>query len=236
MWFVLALSMALPLAGMAVGDDSNQLYSPPASAQDVSQAKDYGVALGTAWLKSAFDIDVDDLVSRLKDGVSIGQQISINNDLNAMSASDSLQAPDGLVYSMNLRLEEYDDLRRMQSNVRDIPFAVRFDSYTSLVGQNFRLRTSLYLPLSWKDEMRAEAMLPLPSLEPQWMGSLLDLGGFDSAWALKSTYGNHLGVNSVDTGLGTQWMKILDLNYEFKVRFGEENYEESQWLKLGTKF
>ena len=78
--------------------------------------------------------------------------------------------------------------------------------------------------------------MPLPQIAPTWVGSLLDWGGFNKAWDFKSSYANRLGVSSVQTGLGTQWMKIWSLNYEFRVRYGQDIYEETQWLRLGTSF
>ena len=87
---------------------------------------------------------------------------------------------------------------------RTLEYDLRFDADSAFFGEKVRVKTSLFLPLSWKDELRAEARLPLPSMAPVWVGDLLNLGGFASGWDLKSSYGNQLGVSSVQTGLGTQ--------------------------------
>jgi hypothetical protein len=237
----MALAMALPLASLATDIDYVP-ESPQAGSRESDEVQDYTRAVGKAWLKSALNIDVDDLTWRLKQSVTMDKREASGEDGGAAgealaaAAAASADLPNAVLYNMNLSFEEYDDLRRLQSDFRDIPFALKMSADAGLIHEKIRVHTTFFVPLSWKDEMHAEASMPLPALAPLWVGSLLDAGGFDSGWDLKSSYGNRLGVSSVETGLGTQWMKIWSLNYEYRVRFGQDTNEESHWLKLGTSF
>lgn len=220
--------------------DAEDANSRPASSAEVSQIQEYTRALSKEWLKDYVDIDVDAIGMRMRHLLwrrmsppgQGGQALTERGP----GGESRVAGPGAELFAMDLQLEQYDDLRRLQADLRDIPFAIRFDADSAFFGEKVRLKTSLFLPLSWKDELRAEARMPLPSLAPKWVESMLNLGGFEKGWDLKSSYGNRLGVSSVQTGLGTQWLNLWTLNYEFRVRFGQDNYEESQWIRLGRDF
>jgi hypothetical protein len=265
MWLVLVLILALPSLALASSEDLLMTSSQDASPDQVNSARDYGLGIGKSWIKSEYNIDVDAITRNngMDLGKSLIKS-EFNIDLDALSdwqiwreslMPASMQGNQGLggdsgapclencepaaknlIYNIDLRVEEDDDLRVLQSDISDIPFGVRLNADAGLLSQSVLVKTSFFMPLSWKDELRAETDMSFPSLALPWMGTLMNLGGFASDWAWKSSYANRLGVSSVETGLGTQWLRIWELNYEMKMQFGQDNYEESQWLKLGTRF
>jgi hypothetical protein len=208
------------------------------TSQENSQIQDYTRTLSKDWLKQYLDIDIDAIGQRMRTTLWQNQNPTAAATLGDGSGGGAASSGSSLVtlHALDVALEPNGDVRRLQSELGDIPFAVRLNADSGFFGEALRVKTSIYVPLSPRDQMRAEARLPLPSLTPEWMGSLLNWGGFDSPWDFKSSYSNQMGVSSVQTGLGTQWMKLWTLNYELKYRFGQDNYEESQWLRLGRSF
>jgi hypothetical protein len=241
-----ALLLLACLALRLGAEDAMDSSTRPLTSNESSEVQQYGRQMGKGLLKEFLAIDVDAIGWSLQRRLapawpgSRGGAHPANLALSEAANAPGIGAVHGpgfaSLYAMDLRLEQYDDLRRLQSDLRDIPFAVRFDADSAFFGETFRVKTTLFMPLSWKDELRLEAKMPVPNLAPAWIGDLLHEGGFNGGWDLKSSYANRLGSSSVITGLGTQWLKIWSLNYEMRVRFGQDAYEESQWLRLGRDF
>jgi hypothetical protein len=228
---------------LSAGNLAESSPSRAADSQDIAKIQDYTRTLSKEWLKEYFALDLDALSWRMqrraqewinpRSGASLAPgSIGVRGDPGA--AAGEAAAP--VLYSMDLRIEQYDDLKRLQADVRDIPFAVKFSAEGSLFDQKLRMKTNVFLPLSWKDELRVEASVPLEAPAVPIFGGLLESAGFSQNWDLKSTYSNRLGVSALQTGIGTQWLGLWTLDYEFRMRFGQEVGDNSQWLRLGRTF
>ncbi len=227
-----ALLLALVLSTRldAASEDALEPSSHPAGSREMSQIQEYTRTLSKEWLKDLFHLDLDAI------GGSVQRRANPYSRMDLGGVAAGASPLGGANYAVHFRLEQYDDIRRLVSDRRDIPFALRLEVQTSVGAGLPPISTSLYLPMSWKDELRAGASIPLPQLGLPFGASTLDTDRFLSGWKLTSAYTNRLGVSSVETGLGAQWKKNWNVDLDYHIRFGQGIDEYSQWLRVGRAF
>ena len=220
--------------------DPNESASRPANAGEVSAVQNYGRNLGKGWIKDVFKIDVDTF------GIKLGRKLQSaagfgENGEQTVPGTAPYKAGDPRggaleLYQLDLRIDQVGDLRRLSYDRRDIPFALKFHADGSLLASWLKLRTDVFIPFSWKDELRAEALIPLPDIGINPLRPMEELLGITPKWDLHSAYTNQLGASSLEAGLGSQWLKTWNLNLLYQVRFGQGQDEKTEWLKLGKSF
>lgn len=196
---------------------------------DMDELRRYSDQLGRDWLREAIGLDLDALV------IEFGSHRRARPAANAASVlgGDGQPAAAGstprLRSQLSLRLEQTDDLMRMQEDPSDIPFGLNVKGKLPMIADLTLLETELWVPFSWKDEFRAQARLPL--LRKGTGGRLLTLRG---------DYRTQMGVNSLETGMGTRigpgGMGLWAVDYDFEQRFGQGEKAEIHWLKFSRDF
>ncbi|MES2201014.1 MAG: hypothetical protein V4498_02055 [candidate division FCPU426 bacterium] len=227
---VLLISVLTPCSLWAAPQDMMETPARPVSSGQISQVQEYTRSLSKEWLKELFHVDLDKLGLTLQSKARPYSQVK----LGEAPAPDSPLGAAG--YVVKLQFEQYDDIRRLAADLRDIPFALKMETDGALGPRRLHIKTTLYLPLSWKDELRAGASIPLPRLGRPFSSSSLDTSRMLSGWKLTSAYTNRLGVSSLETGLETRLQKTWNLDLDYRVRFGQGIDEYSQWLRIGTVF
>lgn len=224
------LGGALGLAAAAWGaPQAGVSETRPVGGAEMEELRRYGQALGKDLLRQGLGLDLDALTLRW------------DRDLGFRTGADTARAGEGrggegeaptplsdLRRRLSLRLEQSDDLLRLQQDLRDIPFGLSVDGQLPLLDSRV-LETRLWLPFSWRDEFRARASLPL----------LPGTGGV-MGLTLRSDYRNHLGMSSVEAGLGTllrpEGLGLWAVDYDFQQRFGQGTHEAIHWLKFSRSF
>jgi hypothetical protein len=142
--------------------------------------------------------------------------------------------------SFSMGVDQQGDLLRLARDLRDIPFGLHVRSEVPIHSQSTSVQTSLWLPFSWRDEIKAEASIPLRNVNLGLAGMLFKELGLKDNLGLNSDYTNKLGINQVETGLGSLWTSQLtgplNLDYDYSQRFGQGLDENTHWLKLRKDF
>jgi hypothetical protein len=129
---------------------------------------------------------------------------------------------------------------RMRDDMADIPFGVTMEGEIPLLTSLTALRTKIWVPFSWRDEIKASATVPLNKLSLGVADRFLEALNFNDHLDLRSDYRSRLGVNEFDAGLGTQWSSsftgLLDLDYDYSQRYGQGLEETTHWLKVKKDF
>jgi hypothetical protein len=206
---------------------------------EMGQLRSYGRSVGKDVLKDATQIDLDQLARMdLTDWLPFG-----NSDLGAMLDDEPDGAVGGLAGrrrrrrpGMNLivNLQQSGDPARLLYDRQDIPFSFRVSSYARLIPDILEFQTYAYLPLSYHDEIRVGSSMPVPTLNLPFFRRLMRQGGLDSTWVLDSFFTSRLGMNTLDTGLGTTVFKGWSLMYRYRYRFDDR--EHTTRLGIGTTF
>jgi hypothetical protein len=223
---LLALGAA-PLAGAVQAELSS---SREASGEEMSEIRGYSDRLGRELLKENLGLDLDALQVELDPGRVLFGRSSSGASSHANDALPGLsQGPaPGLTGYLRLRLEQGDDLRRLQAGLREIPFGLSVSGQLPLLANLAVLETSFWVPFSWREEFRAQASLPL-------------LDGLQGRkLILRSDFRNQLGLSKVDAGLGTDVASdsfgLWDVDYDFQRNFGQGEDEAIHWLKFSRHF
>jgi hypothetical protein len=218
--------MALPALAVV---DAEAPTTRDVQGADMQELRRYSDRLGRDWLRESLGLDLDALV------IEFGKSSSFRSApaAAAVPGGDGVPAAAGstpkLRSQLSLRLEQTADLLRLQDDLRDIPFGLNVKGKLPLLDSLTLLETQLWLPFSWKDEIRAQARLPL--LRKGTGGRLL---------TLRSDYSTQLGVNTLGTGLGTRLgpgaTGLWAVDYDFEQRFGQGEDAAIHWLKFSRDF
>lgn len=242
--FGLLLGFFMGLAAACQGGPLGGLDDPrPVQGEDLTRLQDWGRQVGEDWLRQSTGLDLATYQLHWKPGtfdLTYGPPPPPSGPSLGPSAG---LAPGGdqAFGGWTLRLEQSDNLSRLLHGddvadvIDDLPFRMEMDG--RFPGFR-RIRTKLFVPLSWRDEFRAEAQLPLlTGLDHQpWWGGL----GLGSKLSLRSDFSSRLGKNLVEAGLATDWNTnwagdwALDL--DLRKDYGQGNNTASQWLRLSRGF
>ena len=251
--FIAALSW-LPCSLQAESKaEKSPSHTPTAS--EMAVVNEYSNDLGRQVLKDQTGLDVNSLNYLLNPQAfsfglgSFGPGIHDQAQAQAAgvsgaagSAGSAAGLPTDLAQrsSFSMGVDQQGDLLRLARDVRDIPFGLHVRSELPIHSQSTSVQTSLWLPFSWRDEIKAEASIPLRNVNLGLAGSLFKELGLKDNLGLNSDYTNKLGVNQVETGLGSLWTSELtgplNLDYDYSQRFGQGLDENTHWLKLRKDF
>jgi hypothetical protein len=230
-------------ASLARAGRAEQSSTRDVTSQDMDVMRRYSEGLGRDVLKQELGLDLDALRLRIDPDTFNVELVDERQPASKSSAptgkfAQGLRRPfapgagQPFKGSFLLSVDQSGDLLRLGKDVRDIPFGVQLKGDLPLMDRLNHLQTRIWVPFSWRDEMKAEASLPLR------LG--LKLNDALRGAGLRSDFSNHLGVNQVDAGLGTQWdtpaMGAMDLDYDYTQRFGQGLQETVHWLKLRKDF
>lgn len=199
---------------------------------DMDELRRYSDRLGREWLRDSLGLDLDALALEL-DPKNLKFFRPKSSPSGAPPAGPGGPAADGPVQgirgSLNLKIEQTDDLLRMQRDLRDIPFGLSVKGQLPLSTGLSLLETTLWVPFSWRDEFRAQAEWPLA----------IGADGFRRL-TLRSDYRTQLGLNRWEAGVGTslrpEGWGVWALDYDFQRNFGQGTEEAVHWLKLSKDF
>lgn len=233
-WALLAcMGGGLSLAAALSAARAEKSPSREVESQDMGEIKRYSDQIGRAWLKDSLGLDLDALalefdprdLSFRKPSRSRSAASFASGSANGSGAPAVAAGPAASVSSyLSLKLEQKDDLRRLQNDLRDIPFGLSVSGQLPILANLTQLETRLWVPFSWRDEFRAQAQVPF----------------LDRRLTLRSDYRNQLGLSKVEAGLGTQLrpegMGVWGLDYDFQRSFGQGTDAAIHWLKLSKSF
>jgi hypothetical protein len=224
-----ALLAALPwtLSALNLAEQSS---TREVQGQDMDAIRSYSDHVGRGWLRDSIGVDLDKLaVEWDPSDLSFRRPQPVRAAPSAPGGPDAAPAPKpGLEGNVTFKLEQVDDLLRLTKDIRDVPFGLSVEGRLSLGLGLAALKTKLWVPFSWRDQWRAEAVMPF---------RFSDAG---RRIRLHSDFRNQLGLNDLQAGLGTDlkgdvW-GIWGLNYDFHRRFGQGSNEAIHWLKLSKQF
>lgn len=199
--------------------------SHAATDEEMARIRGYSDQLGRELLKEDLGIDLDALQVELDPTHYLRHES--RQDAAAQGPGLSAGPATGLPSYLRLRLEQTDDLRHLQEGLNDLPFGLSLDAQLPLISDLFVLQTKLWVPLSWRQEFRAEASVPL-------------LKGLSHPLLLRSDYRNLLGLSHLDAGLGTginsDSFGLWAVDYDFQRNFGQGEDEAIHWLKFSRHF
>jgi hypothetical protein len=228
--FVLLWALTCLPAVAAGLDWKEPAASRPIQASDWETLRGYGDRAARAWLKEVAGFDLNTLGLTLGSGGLLENRGVSRMDAASVLAPTSPGVLGGGTGALRLRLEQYDDLLRLLRDLRDIPFGVVVDAELELARGVELLKTSLWLPLSWKDEWRAQASLPVA----------LGTGPLRRVLTLNSGVRGRLGQNQFDAGVGTVLQTggwgLWNVDYDFNQRFGQGAEESIHWLRFSKMF
>ena len=231
--------------------NAEQSSSRPMDGETIGAARQYSEGVGRQVLKDELGIDLNAIrfqfdpktlrIEKVEEHEATGQerQEPRNRDLQAAPHTDiptSAWIPDKLF----LAIDQSGDLMRLRDDNRDIPFGVRFSGEIPLLDRVTALKTRIWVPFSWRDEIKASATVPLNKLNLGGVSHFFQKLNLSDRLDLRSDYTSRLGVNHVDAGLGTKWqsefMGLMDLDYDYSQRYGQGLEETVHWLKLKKVF
>jgi hypothetical protein len=254
--FIIGLLLALlswmpcPLQALSKAEKSPS-HTPTAS--EMAAVNQYSNDLGRQVLKDQTGLDVNSLNYLINPQAfsfglgSFGPGIHDRSTAIGISSAADCAAAAGVLppaldqrSSFSMGVDQQGDLLRLARDVRDIPFGLHVRSEVPIHSQSTSVQTSLWLPFSWRDEIKAEASIPLRNVNLGLAGTLFKELGLKDNLGLNSDYSNKLGVNQVETGLGSLWTSQLtgplNLDYDYSQRFGQGLDENTHWLKLRKDF
>lgn len=224
------LALLLALASNA-GALTRAERSPtrPVNGDDMAALRGYTDQVGKTWLKQSLGLDLDALAVEWDPRQFRFSRPSFVQSKGAgatgTATGGGMAARPGAYF--DLRLEQTDDLRRLQEGFQDLPFGLSISGQLPFLASLRPLETKLWLPLSGHEELRAQATWPYQLLN----GRLL---------TLRSDYRNFWGLNHLEAGLGTNldadMLGIWNVDYDFQQRFGQGANEEIHWLKFSRRF
>jgi hypothetical protein len=244
------------LASVSIGTptppvNAEQSASRPMDSQGMDAVHQYSEGIGREVLKEELGVDLNALrfqfnphtlrLEKIDQGgpPRPGLQPTSNADLQGIPHRD-LPADNPVTSKLSLRVDQSGDLLRLRNDARDIPFGVELESELPILTRLTALQTKIWVPFSWRDEIKASAVVPLNKLNLGVTDGLLRKLDLNDRLDLRSDYTNHLGVNQVDAGLGTLWQSqflgTMDLDYDYSQRFGQGSDETIHWLKLRKDF
>lgn len=197
----------------------------PVEGRDMEEIRRYSDQLGRAWLKDSLGLDLDALALEFNPrNMTLQKPRPASPSPAAGAPNAGSPQPAGISSYLSLKLEQTDDLRRLQNDLMDIPFGLSVSGQLPLLDNLAQIETRLWVPFSWRDEFRAQAQLPLLSRR----------------LTLRSDFRNQMGFNKLEAGLGTQLnpqgLGVWGLDYDFQRRFGQGADEAIHWLKLSKSF
>lgn len=222
----LLLGLAVPAWSLSRAERSS---TRPVEGRDMDAIRSYTDRLGKDFLKENLGLDLDALAVQLDPrNFDISLPGASSPPSQGAGPGGAPGKPSPLSSKWDLRLEQTDDLMRLQRDARDIPFGLSINGQIPFLASLNLIETSLWLPFSWKDEIRAEAKMPF----------LVGLSGH--RFTLRSDYRNLLGLNRLEAGLGTDFntddFGRWDVDYDFQQRFGQGANEEIHWLRFHRSF
>lgn len=198
------------------------------NGDDMAVLRGYTDKLGKSWLKQSLGLDLDALALEWNPrDFSFSRPLPTSHAQSSGASSGATDAMATPAAHFDLRLEQTDDLRRLEEGFQDIPFGLSISGQLPFLASVRPLETKLWLPLSGREELRAQATWPY-----QLVGGRL--------LTLRSDYRNLLGLNHLEAGLGTKLetdvLGIWNVDYDFQQRFGQGANEEIHWLKFSRRF
>jgi hypothetical protein len=208
--------------------------------EDMSRLQDWGRQMGEDWLRQSMGLDLARFQLRWDPGTyDLHFSPPPASRAPAMGVAAVGEAsPAAASNGWSLRLEQTNDLGRLLRDnqaMADLPFSMQMEGRMPGFRQ---VSTRLVLPLSWRDEFRAEAKLPvdLGLVKRPWWGAL----GLGQKLALRSDFRSRLGQNQVEAGVGTDWTTrwagLWALDYDVRKSYGQGDEEAIQWIRLSRDF
>jgi hypothetical protein len=246
--FVLCLWALLPAPAPAQVSAEDSATRAP-TGEDLEKIHEYSDQVGKGLLRQELGLDLDSLRLKLDtNGLRLedirprvrATPVADGSPLPSQAPGPALLRDSGVRQEFSLALDQSGDLLRLRNDVRDIPFGVKVRGQLPLLDRITGLSTELWVPFSWRDELKAEASLPLPHLKLGVVDEFLTGLGLADHYALRSEFTNRLGVNQLGAGVGTQWssrlLGVMDLNYDYSQRSGQGLEETVHYLKLRKDF
>jgi len=249
---VLLVLLLAGCAGLAWAGDADPEISKSVTGREMETLQHYSRDATDDWLKRNLGLSLSDFELVWDPGtLSFEQRSTLDKRSQAEARKAKKNAP--LITkaksifvrperqsSLSLSLQQSSNLGRLAGDLRDVPFGVEVKGDLPVLARLTALETRFWVPLSWKDEWRAAASLPL-----QWPGSkgTTTLGkelGFSRRLSLRSDLSSQLGRNAVQAGVMTDWssesLGIWTLDYDYHVKYGQGTAEAIHWLKLSKEF
>jgi hypothetical protein len=237
-------------ASLGAGFDADQPNGRAMTDNDINAARAYSEGLGREMLKDELGLDLQNLRLQFDPSNFSLENVGSAGPARAAGSSGALggggaSSPGNLAgparsQGFSLSLDQSGDLLRLGRDVRDIPFGLKLQGTVPLLARLMDLQTQVWVPFSWRDELKASASVPLPGVGFGAAERLLEDLGLKDRWDLRSNYSTRLGVNQLDAGLGTQWATqftgMMDLDYAYSQRYGQGLDETIHWLKLRKDF
>jgi hypothetical protein len=234
---ILLLGLVALSAGAQARSRAEQASTRDVEGQDMDVLRGYGDRAAKTWLKNSLGLDLDELALEWEPGGSVtgGALPSLAGTAapgsgNGPKLSGPRKPGGDLSGRLSLRLEQSDDLLRLTRDARDVPFGLSLSGELPLSTRLQVLKTTLWVPLSWKDEWRAEASLPV----------MLGTGPLARRLTLRSDLRSQLGRSQFEAGLGTVWnpggLGAWNVDYDFNRRFGQGDEEAIHWLRFSKDF
>jgi hypothetical protein len=230
---------------------AEQSASRPMDSQGMDAVHQYSENVGREVLKEELGVDLNALrfqfnprtlrLEKIDQGgpARPSVQPTSNADLRGIP-HDDLAADEPVSSKLSLTVDQRGDLLRIRNDNRDLPFGVELNSEVPILRRLTALETKIWVPFSWRDEIKASAVVPLKRLKLGVTDGLLRKLDLNDRLDLRSDFSNRLGVNQLDAGLGTQWnsryMGLMDLDYDYSQRSGQGLEETTHWLKLRKDF
>lgn len=229
-WLALAF-LWLPLPAAALEPELTPALT--AGTREVGELQDYTRTQALTWVKEWFEIDLDAwsrIWKKRVEGVSRWQTQAAGIVEETLPLAGHPREA-ALIESAQLDVEQYDDILRLRTDPLDIPFALRFEAKGLFSGRKWGWKTRVFVPFSWKDELRADLSLPFQGRALGLQG--LGLGG---PWDLHTRYANRLGQAELESGVTATLMTDWSLTYDYHTRFGQGLDETAHWLRLSRGF
>lgn len=238
--FLLWCTAATARAGMSLSQPN---VDQGLSGENMGRLQDYSRQVGENWLKNSLGLDLQKL-QMIWDPNNFSFESAGAATVPAPAAAGAgagLPGPSApeLGRRISLRLEQTDDLTHLVSGMRDVPFGLEVKGFVPLLASLSALETRLTVPLSPRDEWRAQTTLPftlMGATRSLWWKSM----GLGDSLAFRSDLRSRLGLNQVEAGFGTAWITnslgAWNLDYDYHLRFGQGGEEATHWLKVSREF
>ena len=231
------LGLAAACHGSTPGDAADGTDARPVLGEDMSRLQDWGRQMGEDWLRQSTGFDLARFQLRW-DPDTYDLHFSPPPPASSPRLNLPGDAPAEPSGAWSLHLAQSEDLGRLLRDsqvMTDLP--LRMEMEGGLPGFH-RLDAKLVVPLSWRDEFRAEANLPLMTGlgAKTWWGGL----GLGQRISLRSDFRSRLGQNLVEAGLGTDWKTrwagLWALDVDLRKNYGQGDESATQWIRLHRDF
>ena len=166
---VLLVLLLAGCAGLAWAGDADPELAKPVTGREMETLQHYSRDATDDWLKSNLGLSLSDFELVWDPGtLSFEQRSTLDKRSQAEARkakkSSSFVAKAKSIFekpeaqsSLSLSLQQSSNLARLAGDLSDMPFGVEVKGDLPVLARLTALETRFWVPLSWKDEWRAEA-------------------------------------------------------------------------------